>query len=365
MTNREVAIQQLEDLNAKLNRLNVLNKQIEDRKSKLKKTPSFCPLAKADLLPTNNAKKYLESQVGSRLDYSDRKALVVKILFWLFGIAAVLLTGYFIWCEVVAAGKTVQLAFPGAMICAALIGFLAIKFDWDRKKLIVGLCVVVFAVTAYHTHLNFEFLIWIFFGVVLAAIGLIALCMHFDGWSDTFYDHSRKRDKQEDKIRQTKEYQEKAELDSRNIEENKKREKAHRQEYEEKIKLREQQLLADIRTCSEEKAALEPVINQMGILSPGDFPKIDRILEKLKGMRADSVKEALQLCDTEDLINANHQKELSAIQFQVDLERMERQQKARQDADAQFNQAMHHLKVEREQRRQTDELERIRKELEK
>lgn len=365
MTNRERTIQQLEELNAKLNRLNVLNKQIEDRKSKLKKAPSFYPLAKADLLPTDNAEKFLCSQVGSRLDYSDRKALIVKILFWVIGIATVLLAGYFVGCEVFAAGKTVQLAFPGAMIVSALFGFLAIKFDWDRKKLIVGLCVLVFAVTAYHTHLNFAFLIWIFFGVVLAIIGLIALCMHFDGWSDTFYAHSKKRDKQEDQIRQTKEYQEKAKLDSCNATENKKREKAHRQAYEEKLKQREQQLLADLRTYTEEKAALEPEISQVSILSPEDFPKIDRILEKLKGMRADSVKEALQLCDTEDLINANHQKELAVMQFQADLERMERQQKARQDADAQFNQAMHNLKVQREQHRQTEELERIRKELEK
>ena len=81
--------------------------------------------------------------------------------------------------------------------------------------------------------------------------------------------------------------------------------------------------------------------------------------------RANSLAEALQQYDAKTEQERRAELERLDRQLQADLDRFNREQQIRREADEQFNQAMHRLRVEKEQRRQTEELERIRKELER
>ena len=361
MSNREASIQQLTALKEKLNRIAAIDKSIGNSHY----APHYSPLSEKDLLPTNNAEKYLQSKIPSRLDIADRKALIVKIFFWVISILAVVITGIMTGKSIYEGGVYEPLICPAVLVVSVVVAFLDIKFDWDRKTLILVICIIVAIAMAGQTHKYFGFSFWIFFGVVAAAAGLIALCMHFDGFSNFFYGHNRKLDKLEDRIRQTKEYQDMVELDHQNIQENKKIEHGRRAAFEQRVKQRNAQLAQEVANLWQQKKTLEQEIRNSDILAPGDLPKIDRILQKLTNHRADSIKEALQLCDHEDYEMQKYQMERADRQLQESLDRLERDRRIQQESDAAFNQAMHNMRMEKEQRRQTEELERIRKELER
>lgn len=360
MSNREASIQQLTALKEKLNRIAAIDKSIGNSHY----APHYSPLSQKELLPTNNADTYLQSKTPSRLDIADRKALIVKILFWVISVLAVVITGIVTGKSIYEGGVYEPLICPAVLVVSVVVAFLDIKFDWDRKILILVICIIVAIAMAGQTHKYFGFSFWIFFGVVALAAGLIALCMHFDGFSDFFYGHNKKLDKLEDWIRQTKEYQDMVELDHQNIKENKKIEHDRRAAFEQRVKQRNAQLEKEIAEYRQQKKALEQEIRNNDILAPGDLPKIDRILQKLTSYRADSIKEALQQCDQEDYEMQKYQMERADRQLQESLNRLERDRRIQQESDAAFNQAMHNMRMEREQRRQTEELERIRRELE-
>ena len=128
-------------------------------------------------------------------------------------------------------------------------------------------------------------------------------------------------------------------------------------------KQRDQKILADsrdaLRRYRGQMEALQQKISQCSILSPGDknLRTVESLIYRMESGRADSVKEALlQLDDS----NRRFYEE----QMRMEMERQERDRRIRAEADARWNQAMHNMAVEREQRRQSDELERIRKALE-
>ena len=85
--------------------------------------------------------------------------------------------------------------------------------------------------------------------------------------------------------------------------------------------------------------------------------KVNFLIEKMESGRADSLKEALILLDAD--IQRRHDSWLRAeLAHQESMRRMQAEAEARRD------QMYHNLNVEYQQRRQADELEKIRKALE-
>lgn len=89
------------------------------------------------------------------------------------------------------------------------------------------------------------------------------------------------------------------------------------------------------------------------------------LVSQIQRKRANSLSEALQQYDAK--VEQERRAEIEQLdrKLQADLDRFNRDQQIRREADEQFNQAMHRMRMEKEQRRQTEELERIRKELER
>ena len=89
------------------------------------------------------------------------------------------------------------------------------------------------------------------------------------------------------------------------------------------------------------------------------------LISQIQRKRANTLADALQQYDAKTEQEKRAEIERLDRQLQADLDRFNRDQQIRREADEQFNQAMHRLRVEKEQRRQTEELERIRRELER
>ena len=125
----------------------------------------------------------------------------------------------------------------------------------------------------------------------------------------------------------------------------------------------DQKMLADYRQLLEgakqrEKEAAY-LYSQSYILSDKDksMEKVNFLIEKMESGRADSLKEALILLDAD--IQRRHDNWLRAeLAHQESMRRMQVEAEARRD------QMYHNLNVEYQQRRQADELEKIRKALE-
>ena len=83
------------------------------------------------------------------------------------------------------------------------------------------------------------------------------------------------------------------------------------------------------------------------------------VISQLQRKRAVSLTDALLQYDAMIKQQDRDRFERETRQLQMDMERMWRDEQIRREADAQFNQAMHNLKVEKEQRRQTELLEEI------
>lgn len=130
-----------------------------------------------------------------------------------------------------------------------------------------------------------------------------------------------------------------------------------------KAKKDDQQQLANYREMLENTNArhqeFKRKVNQSNILAPSDktLSNVEFLIYRMESNRADSVKEALLQLD-----DSNRRSQEARLR--MDMERLEADRRARAEADAYWNQTMHNIAVEREQRRQSDELERIRKALE-
>lgn len=125
----------------------------------------------------------------------------------------------------------------------------------------------------------------------------------------------------------------------------------------------DQRLLADYRQLLEGAKQREKeasyLCSQTYILSDKDksMEKVNFLIEKMESGRADSLKEALILLDAD--IQRRHDSWLRAeLAHQESMRRMQAEAEARRD------QMYHNLNVEYQQRRQADELEKIRKALE-
>ena len=116
---------------------------------------------------------------------------------------------------------------------------------------------------------------------------------------------------------------------------------------------------AMLRSFRAQQQELQQKINECSLLGSGDKSAltVESLIYRMESGRADSVKEALLQLDESN-------RRFYEEQMRTEMERQERDRRIRAEADARWNQAMHNMAVEREQRRQSDELERIRKALE-
>lgn len=97
----------------------------------------------------------------------------------------------------------------------------------------------------------------------------------------------------------------------------------------------------------------------MTILSQEDktLENVEFLIQKMESGRADSLKEALNLMDAD-----KHRRQQSWLM--AEMAHQDAMQRARADAEARRDQMYHNMNVEYQQRRQADELEKIRKALE-
>ena len=88
---------------------------------------------------------------------------------------------------------------------------------------------------------------------------------------------------------------------------------------------------------------------------------VNYVIDILESRRADSIKEALNKYD--EWVKKHDQEILDYYNRKWD--EYDRKLKAQQEAEDYMNQAFHRMKLQREAEKQTDELKRIRKELER
>lgn len=135
----------------------------------------------------------------------------------------------------------------------------------------------------------------------------------------------------------------------------------------EALKIRNKHFYDQIDELKAQQKALRAKIAQNPVLDDSDKKEevVAFLISQIQRKRANSLSEALVQYDNKTEQERKAELERFERQLQADMERFARDQQIRREADEQFNQAMHRLKVEKEQRRQTEELERIRRELER
>ena len=133
------------------------------------------------------------------------------------------------------------------------------------------------------------------------------------------------------------------------------------------LKVQQQHFYDQIDELKAQQKAIRAQIAQNPVLDNSDKKEeiVAFLISQIQRKRANSLSEALVQYDTKTELERKAEIERLDRQLQADLDRFNRDQQIRREADEQFNQAMHRLRVEKEQRRQTEELERIRKELER
>ena len=159
--------------------------------------------------------------------------------------------------------------------------------------------------------------------------------------------------------------QEKQRLDelARLDEEHKKQNETAKKQHIAQAKQEDQKLLAQYKSKLEDaENSYEQQLKKVKentVISPDDktLSNVEFLIYRLETGRADTVKEALLQLDES---NRRTQSELLRMEREFQESRRRRQA----EAEAYVNQKIHNLTVEREQRRQSDELERIRKAME-
>lgn len=133
------------------------------------------------------------------------------------------------------------------------------------------------------------------------------------------------------------------------------------------LKVQQQDYYDQIDELKARQKAIRAQIAQNPVLDDSDKKEeiVAFLISQIQRKRANSLSEALVQYDSKTEQERKAEIERLDRQLQADLERFNRDQQIRREADEQFNQAMHRLRVEKEQRRQTEELERIRRELER
>ena len=89
------------------------------------------------------------------------------------------------------------------------------------------------------------------------------------------------------------------------------------------------------------------------------------LIHQLANRRANSVQEALLQYDNKKTAEEEERKRIAHLQFMYDLQQQANGQRAVQEAEAYMRQTFHNMELQKQARRQTEELERIRRELEK
>lgn len=135
----------------------------------------------------------------------------------------------------------------------------------------------------------------------------------------------------------------------------------------EAVKVRNKHFYDQIDELKAQQREIRTKITQNPVLDNSDKKEevVAFLISQIQRKRANSLSEALVQYDAKTEQERKADIERLDRQLQADLDRFNRDQQIRREADEQFNQAMHRLKVEKEQRRQTEELERIRRELER
>lgn len=161
---------------------------------------------------------------------------------------------------------------------------------------------------------------------------------------------SKVRYKLEDSVRNSREFQNLVEQDHRNIAENRSREKKKREDYEKGILERKAKLKEELKLHIQERESLTYQIENNKVLHPNDFSKLERILEKMNSYRADTIKEALQQCDAEDL-------KFLEMKAENDWRIAQQKKIAEEEAKRLWEQRVHQKNVERELEKQTKAIE--------
>ena len=115
-------------------------------------------------------------------------------------------------------------------------------------------------------------------------------------------------------------------------------------------------------------AELKTVMNRIAdnpVLDDSDKSEelVEFVISQLQRKRADSLKEALHLYDAEKEKQEQEASRQRMLQFQYEMDRLNREMQAQREAEDRLNQVMHDMRVQQEQRKQTKILEDIRKSL--
>ena len=115
-----------------------------------------------------------------------------------------------------------------------------------------------------------------------------------------------------------------------------------------------------IRELQRLRDSVDDKLRESTIYPYRDLGIIDKVIDKLEGMRANTLQEALLQCDADSKEHLKHLQE----QWRREDEARDRQMQQQKDLENHWAQQRHNYAVEKEQQRQADELESIRRKLE-
>jgi hypothetical protein len=126
------------------------------------------------------------------------------------------------------------------------------------------------------------------------------------------------------------------------------------------------ELKRDLPELRKELTQHQAAINASDVLGSKDknLETVGYLINQIANKRANSIQEALLQLDEKKAKEQEEKARLAHYQFMYDMQRQAEGQRAVREAEEYMRQTFHNLEMQKQARRQTEELERIRRELE-
>lgn len=126
------------------------------------------------------------------------------------------------------------------------------------------------------------------------------------------------------------------------------------------------ELKRDLPELRKELTQHQAAINASDVLGSKDknLETVGYLINQIANKRANSIQEALLQLDEKKTKEQEEKARLAHYQFMYDMQRQAEGQRAVREAEEYMRQTFHNLEMQKQARRQTEELERIRRELE-
>lgn len=273
-------------------------KTYEDRIAKLEKkrsqTTFHAKSVHVEEKPAHQAQDILDRSFKK----TESTIKAIKVLVWIVAVAAIILSGIGVVKQLLQGDNQMLFMFIASFVAAGISAFCFRRIsngDGGCLSWIFGINSALLSVGELGYSVVSTGTAGIIFGVcVVVGIGAGILAVKWEGWQNGVRRSDRKR------IENSDAYRAAADQDALIKRDNEKRREEEVERQRKRANEAQKALNDELSQLRQKKKQLDEELKANTIFPYHDLHMLDRVIQKLEGMRASSVQEALQACDRED-----------------------------------------------------------------